>query len=442
MNKKTGSSRFTENKRTMSSSTSDVISNLPCDVLEKIFKCLLIRDVVRTSVLSKRWRYIWTTVPQLIFGNMFFKGSNRATSNKLMMTVYQVVLQHHGPIHKFILSLKALESCPEIDQLINFVSKNGIKELTLHIYKGRPYKLPSSLFSCQDITHLELFFCVVKPPPAFKGFSRLLCLQLMEVDIAGDTISSLISTCPLLERLSIRSSSFDDLEIVALNLRFVRLAGSFSSICFKNTPHLAKVSMHLASSFENLVSERETSGPVMLIGSFPEIELLELDYYHLKAMAGGGVLIGHPYSLTHLKILKLNHFCFGKVDEISAVICLIRSSPRLEKIQIKAFPGEMIALDYVPQPLEVQGWSDISLNQLREVEVHRVFGTRPELDFMKVILAKSPILERLLIKLESEEVSEESRILEELMRFKRLSPEAEITFRKRDADLRFGDGFE
>ncbi|KAH7836031.1 hypothetical protein Vadar_032150 [Vaccinium darrowii] len=338
----------------------------------------------------------------------FQEGSNRATLNKLMMTVYQVVLQHPGPIHKFILSLKALESCPEIDQLINFVSKNGIKELTLHIYKGEPYKLPSSLFSCQDITHLELFSCVVKPPPAFKGFSRLLCLQLMEVDIAGDAISSLISTCPLLERLSIRSSSFDDLEIVALNLRFVRLAGSFSSICFKNTPHLAKVSMHLASSFQNLVSERETSGPVMLIGSFPEIELLELDCYHLKAMAGGGVLIGHPYSLTHLK----------------------------------AFPGEMIALDYVPQPLEVQGWSDISLNELREVEVHRVFGTRPELDFMKVLLAKSPILERLLIKLESEEVSEESRLLEELMRFKRLSPEAEITFRKQDADLRFGDGFE
>lgn len=90
----------------------------------------------------------------------------------------------------------------------------------------------------------------------------------------------------------------------------------------------------------------------------------------------------------------------------------------------------------------MKGWSDISLNQLRGVEIHRVSGTRPELDFVKVILAKSPILERLLIKLESGGVSEESRISKEVLRFKRLSPEAEIMFGNRYDVLRLGDGFE
>ncbi|KAE9454457.1 hypothetical protein C3L33_13618, partial [Rhododendron williamsianum] len=242
-----------------------------------------------------------------------------------------------------------LERCPKIDQLIHFVSKNGIQELTLYLFNGGPYKLPSSLFSCGGITCLDLFSCVFKPPPGFKGFGKLLCLELHYVVIAGDALSNLISASPLLERLTIRRASFNYLEIVALNLN---------------------------SSFTSLVSrDRETFGSVMHSGTFPVVERLKLDYYHLKAMAAGG-------------------------------------------------------------------WSDISLNQLREVEIHGVAGTRLELDFIKVLLAKSPILERLLIKLESEEVSEESRILKELIGFKRLSPEAVIMFKNRDEVLRLGDGFE
>ncbi|KAG5521274.1 hypothetical protein RHGRI_033729 [Rhododendron griersonianum] len=411
----------------MSGSTSDMISNLPCNVLEKILMCLSLHAAVRTSVLSKKWRHIWTTLPQLVFDNTFYKECTRATRNNLMMTIYQVLLQHHGPILKFTVSLTALESCPQIDQLIHFVSKNGIQELTLHFHKGGPYKLSSSLCSCRGITCLDLVSCVFKPPPGFKGFSRLLCLKLDKVVIAGDTLSSLISCCPLLERLTIESgsTSFGYLEIVALNLRFAQFVGLFSSVCFKSTPHLAKLSIHLLSSFGNLVSEkRVTSKPNMLTGTFPVIELLELDYYHLKAMAAGGIPNRHPNTLTHLKILKLHLICLGKVDEISM-----------------ACPGVTVVLDPIPEPLEVQDWSDISLNQLREVEIHRVSGTRPELDFIKVILAKSRILERLVIKLESKEVYEEWRILKELIRFKRLSPDAEITLKSRDEVLRLGQSF-
>ncbi|XP_058193512.1 F-box/FBD/LRR-repeat protein At1g13570-like isoform X2 [Rhododendron vialii] len=332
-------SSFTENKRTMSGSTSDMISNLPCNVLEKILTCLRLHAAVRTSVLSKKWRHIWTSLLQLVFDDMFYKECTMATRNNLMMTIYQVLLQHHGPILKFTVSLKALESCSLIDQLIDFVSKNGIQELTLHFYQAGPYKLPSSLFSCRGITCLDLTSCVFQPPPGFKGFSRFLSLKLDKVVIAGDTLSSLISACPLLERLTIQSSTrLCYLEIVALNLRFAQFVGLFSSVCFKSTPHLAKLSIHLLPSFWNLVlsEKRVPCKPLMLTGTFPVFELLELDYYHLKAMAAGGVPPNrHPNTLTNLKILKLYLICFGKVDEISMVLCLIRSCPNLEKIQLK-----------------------------------------------------------------------------------------------------------
>lgn len=52
-------------------------------------------------------------------------------------------------------------------------------------------------------------------------------------------------------------------------------------------------------------------------------------------MAASGAPSRHPNTLAHLKILKLHHICFGKVDEISGVLRLIRSSPSLEKILLK-----------------------------------------------------------------------------------------------------------
>ncbi|KAI8554953.1 hypothetical protein RHMOL_Rhmol05G0136100 [Rhododendron molle] len=78
---------------------------------------------------------VWTTLPQLVFNDKFCRGSVvRATTDKLMMTIYKVLLLHHGPLLKFTLSLADLESCPKIDQLIFFVSKNGSREFKLHVH--------------------------------------------------------------------------------------------------------------------------------------------------------------------------------------------------------------------------------------------------------------------------------------------------------------------
>ncbi|KAL7260863.1 hypothetical protein ACSBR1_006516 [Camellia fascicularis] len=109
----------------MRRSTSDIISNLPESVKETILACLPIQDAVRTSVLSRKWRYTWTKLPQLVFDDTFCSDLFSKTKDKLMTIIYQVLLFHHGPIPKFTLSLSGLKSCSEFDQLIIFVSKKG-----------------------------------------------------------------------------------------------------------------------------------------------------------------------------------------------------------------------------------------------------------------------------------------------------------------------------
>lgn len=50
----------------------DRISDVPCNVIDDILKHLHIQDLVRTSILSRNWRYMWISVPQLEFDEKFF----------------------------------------------------------------------------------------------------------------------------------------------------------------------------------------------------------------------------------------------------------------------------------------------------------------------------------------------------------------------------------
>ncbi|KAF7123113.1 hypothetical protein RHSIM_Rhsim12G0069000 [Rhododendron simsii] len=379
---------------------------------------------MRTSLLSRKWRYVWSKLPQLVFDKKFYRDLHRTTHAKLLMIIYQVLLCHRGPIIKFTLSLSGLESCSEIDQLILFVSSDDIQDFTFCIWKGELFKLPSSLYSCSQLKHLNLRSCMLKPPPGFEGFTRLLSLHLHEVVIADDVLSILISSCPLLEDLTVFSSTgLDSLEVVGPNLKSICFEAHVRSICFKNTSHLENVSIYLTAEGNEL----EISSSVGLLDSVPEIEFLELDFCYVKGIAACGVPMRLPTTLNNLKYIMLYDICFGQRDVVAVLICLICSSPNLEEITIYALPNKTSAIPIVQDFVEVHVCSDVSLNQLRKVDMKNVSGTKPELEFIKLLLAKSSMLETMLIKLNSEDVNE-LRIVKELTRFRRASPLAEMKF--------------
>ncbi|XP_028069248.1 F-box/FBD/LRR-repeat protein At1g13570-like [Camellia sinensis] len=410
----------------MCGSTSDIISDLPNNVKKAILLCLSIQDAVRTSVLSTKWRYMWANLPQLVFDDMFCRESIRKRMNKLLRAIYQVLLLHRGPIHKFTLSLSRLKGYSVIDQLILFVSNNGIQELTLHIWKGECYKLPSSLFSCLELKILILSSCIFKPPPKFKGFIGLLFLEFYEVGITADIFSSLISGCPLLEHLIILNSTyFGDLEIAAPNLIYLFCGALFSSICFKNTLQLARVTFCLNMCANEEVFNKGKSSMVMLFDSLPVIASLQLDYYYAK-IYGYNNFAGFlsAYVARPLFDKRLNAIARGLGPESWA-------RPFCGPTDISTYDTvDDVIVDPVLELLEMQDWSDVSLNQLREVEMTKLSGTRSELEFIMLLLAKSQMLETMHIEPNSANVVDGGlMILKEVTRFRRLSPQAEIKFK-------------
>ena len=91
-------------------SKEDRISELPLHIQEIILCFLPIQDAVRTSVLSRKWRHCWTTIPNLIFNHrlsIFLRldryDGDHVKAIKFVSVVNKLLLLHNGPILKFSL---------------------------------------------------------------------------------------------------------------------------------------------------------------------------------------------------------------------------------------------------------------------------------------------------------------------------------------------------
>ncbi|KAI3674106.1 hypothetical protein L2E82_52626 [Cichorium intybus] len=79
--------------------------------------------------------------------------------------------------------------------------------------------------------------------------------------------------------------------------------------------------------------------------------------------------------------------------------------------------------------LEAPNCLDCTLNRLQTVELTSLDGSRPELLFIKILLAHSPFLEKLAITpTGTSDVQKRFDMSKDVMRFPRASPKAEVIY--------------
>ncbi|KAL2531544.1 F-box/fbd/LRR-repeat protein [Abeliophyllum distichum] len=400
--------------------------------MDNILMHLTIRDAVKTSILSKQWRYKWANLPQLIFDDKLWQELERNWKSariKFTSILYQVLLFHRGPITKFALTIPELRSCSEIDHLIYFLSKNDVKEFTFKIQKG--HKLSSLLFMCLQLKHLSLSSCLIYPPPSFKGFNRLIMLELDDVTIEAEVLIKLISSCPLLEQLVLRITvEFDYLEIDAPMLKLFELKCVTTSVSFKKSPLLEMVSV--AADENVLAVGDEFCNFVEFLESVPSLQKLHMSYHFTKLLVPDEIQTMLPFTLNNLKILELSAISLYSLEELSSVLCLIKSSPNLEKLKIEMFAEEVDHATYLLDFLKVQDYSNVLLSRLQEVTLIGIAGTVPEMTLIKLLLEKSSTLKRMVISSKFYKCDDKLvGTLKELNKFLRASPNAEVKFEER-----------
>ncbi|KAG5604507.1 hypothetical protein H5410_025999 [Solanum commersonii] len=301
----------------------DIFSNLPSDVTDAILMCLPLRDIVRTSILSKRWRYKWCKLPELTL-NLNHLETNDLIPPTLQFTniMYHLLTLHVGPIIKYTLSINIfLETCPVIDNLIFFLSRNGIQHLVLQLPSNG--KLLSLVFKCLQLRHLVIKYCLIVSPPAFEEFGRLISLELSEVTISSKLVERLVSNCSILQILVLKLWTLTNVvEIKAPMLRSFYFIGSIQYICFKNVPLLAN-----ASLIDNESSEKSRKCDITnFFKSFVVLENLKLNEASLKlfAAAAGGVPTRLPFDLKFVKSLRISSVALDQHDEILQSPVLVR----------------------------------------------------------------------------------------------------------------------
>ncbi|CAM8885264.1 unnamed protein product [Rhodiola kirilowii] len=312
----------------------DIISGLPDEIRERILGYLPICDAVRSSVLSRKWRYSWTRAPQLnLCLDEELETDMDFSSEEYRVWVGRILLSHVGPIHTFILHMTLRDRDEDLNTWLLFLSRNGIKDLRLLNEEFLDFfYVPQSIFQC-----LGLSFNLYSSLP-FRGFPNLTKLVLFDVDIPGDMLEQVISCC-LLEVLFIERCGFYTRwpnhcarknAITAPNLRILRVVCSYYWY-LKYTPNLRVASFSIDESAE---IDFFQSNCFDVLRSMPKVEVLTFQCPLHKPSSSDVILKKLPELLVNLKTVTLYGRDAISVDEMSFMFCIMRSSPNLKTLDI------------------------------------------------------------------------------------------------------------
>lgn len=408
----------------------DILSKLPRDVIDVILMHLPCKDAVRTSVLSKKWRYHWCRLTKLELDESLWKTTEDLLSPTVRFReiIYQLLTLHEGPITEFTLDVVHLKSCPEIDNFVFFL-RNHIQDLVLHLPGGDPYKLPSSLFTCSQLRHLDLYRCSIDHLSASQGFDNLISLKLCGVSISSELLESLISHCPLLEQLVLTiSNDLDRIEINAPMLQLLSFSGDISSICLKNVPSLVNLSLVGDGVQANNLDFAKVLEPCSALEHL-WFDICDLEFVAEEEYEAPTRL---PFNLNSVKQFCLYDILLVESYKLSIALCLMRSFPYLECLEMQIVDdGDSDTEEPIEESLDFETLSDLTFDHLGEFKLESFIGRTSEMQFIKHLLANSPVLERALINrqfVDQKPLDTREEIFTKISKFPRASPKAEIVF--------------
>ena len=166
---------------------------LPQDIRCTILSKLSLKEVVRTSALSRKWKCSWTVCPKLRFdGTTIRSKSMRGKQQyiqKFISNTNAVLAQCHGTVVEE-LAVKIDFDSMLVEHLNNWISfavsswtKSLAFDLTPEKFRGRVdrYRFPFELLDIGCLYRLQQFqlsFGYIQPPMKFSGFMNLKKLDL------------------------------------------------------------------------------------------------------------------------------------------------------------------------------------------------------------------------------------------------------------------------
>ncbi|KAL0432609.1 UNVERIFIED_CONTAM: hypothetical protein Slati_2595200 [Sesamum latifolium] len=154
---------------------------------------------------------------------------------------------------------------------------------------------------------------------------------------------------------------------------------------------------HLLPIFRDTTSEagEDDSNMIKVLAQLSSLTRLNCNNGFLQFLAKGGVPHKLPINLNCMRYLLLDIIDFGFKDEVCSVLCLIRSSPNLQSLQITTANGSAADMLSATQFLRAEKENEIPLCRLDNVTMRGFTCWIPEMEFLKLLLLAPTELRRL-----------------------------------------------
>ncbi|XP_023638785.1 putative F-box/FBD/LRR-repeat protein At3g59240 isoform X2 [Capsella rubella] len=224
----------------------DIISNLPEALICHILSFLPIRVAALTSLLSKRWRYLFAFVPNLDFDDSGCRPHELARMIFMNFVDRVLVLQGNSAIDRFSLKCNNDYNYPSrISSWISNVIERGVSDLDLSGTNISDHSMHSSVFVSKSLVRLRIETLYCNVIDVFLPKIKTLHLDSVVFGDGDSCLVKLISGCHVLEELVMidlnwgaywkRSVSSKTLE--RLTVRYENWDRSLDSVSF-DTPNL------------------------------------------------------------------------------------------------------------------------------------------------------------------------------------------------------------
>lgn len=350
---------FAENNEDDTTPGIDRITDLPDPILHHILFFLPIKSIAQTSLLSKRWRSLWSSFPDLDFTTIspfaITSTTNKLNTKRSKLSLSMDFITHvlalrdkHSDLRS--LRFRARLSFSQLNGLIRSAIRQNVQELDAEVATGDYFNFPRGVISSECLRVLKLKskypgFRLLPSSVMTSGFPSLHTLSLSLVILYEQ--SSLLdlfteSSFPRLKRLNLGSCigmehlrvscrALEDLtvencyqlhglEIFCARLERLTVSNCFEGYCDKswveiNAPRLKIILWEYnvitnCSSLQNITSLNEAS-----IG----LSRLHGDISVEKVQSACNLLSG----LSHARTLTLESQCIEVLIHVPPYYCYV-----------------------------------------------------------------------------------------------------------------------
>ncbi|KAJ0885187.1 putative leucine-rich repeat domain superfamily [Helianthus annuus] len=202
---------------------------------------------------------------------------------------------------------------------------------------------------------------------------------------------------------------------------------SLRSLCLYNVYISTEALLHLLSNCPSL--KRFT-----LLGSIGHKDCTIIELFDCLHVIEDLTICGynaHQFVLDSIpeelstSLIHLKYFCFKDMslddnDHLTFLAVLLKCSPNLEHIELEAELGYNDENEIYSGILEK--YSDVWMEHLKELVIYYFNNSKPSMEFVKFIIARSPKLKKVLISSVVDEKDEELEMLKVLLQAPRASP--------------------